>query len=133
MYEYQHSCPLLQVVKMLRFNGTPIPKDYEVAFQRALWAFRHCRVYCAAAGGLVHLEPLPPGGLGGQDVDVPAALPPALRGAAAAAGQQEGAAGEDPLSFLGPALSSEVATGIAKGEGGRGLGGPGCRGGGVEV
>ena len=101
---------------MLRFNGTPIPKEYEVGFQRALWAFRHCRVYCAAAGGLVHLEQLPPGGLGGQDVDVPAAVPASLRGGAAG--------GEDPLSFLGPLLSPEVATGIAKGEQ-EGLGGGG--------
>jgi hypothetical protein len=39
----------LQVVKMLRFNGTRVPQDYEVRFQLALWAFRHCRVYCPAA------------------------------------------------------------------------------------
>jgi hypothetical protein len=39
----------LQVVKMLRFNGTRVPQDYEIRFQLALWAFRHCRVYCPTA------------------------------------------------------------------------------------
>jgi exonuclease-1 len=39
----------MQVVKMLRFNGTRVPQDYEVRFQLALWAFRHCRVYCPTA------------------------------------------------------------------------------------
>jgi hypothetical protein len=39
----------VQVVKMLRFNGTRVPQDYEVRFQLALWAFRHCRVYCPTA------------------------------------------------------------------------------------
>lgn len=37
---------LLQVIKMLRFNGTKVPSDYEARFQLALWAFRHARVYC---------------------------------------------------------------------------------------
>lgn len=42
-------CPyMLQVVKMLRFNGTKVPPDYEAKFQLALWAFRHARVYCTA-------------------------------------------------------------------------------------
>jgi hypothetical protein len=39
----------VQVVKMLRFNGTRVPQDYEIRFQLALWAFRHCRVYCPTA------------------------------------------------------------------------------------
>jgi hypothetical protein len=43
-----HLHMLAQVVKMLRFNGTRVPPDYEVRFQLALWAFRHCRVYCPA-------------------------------------------------------------------------------------
>ena len=30
----------LQVCKYLRFSGMPVPKEYEVGFQRALWTFR---------------------------------------------------------------------------------------------
>jgi hypothetical protein len=36
-----------QLLKVLRFSGVAVPSGYDVAFQRALWAFRHCR--CAAA------------------------------------------------------------------------------------
>ena len=32
-----------QLVKVLRFSGVPVPAGYENAFQRAMWAFRHCR------------------------------------------------------------------------------------------
>lgn len=38
----------MQVVKMLRFNGTKVPPEYESRFQLVLWAFRHARVYCPA-------------------------------------------------------------------------------------
>lgn len=41
-------CVVMQVVKMLRFNGTKVPPDYEIRFQLALWAFRHARVYCTS-------------------------------------------------------------------------------------
>ncbi len=54
----------VQVVKSLRFSGVSVPRGYEAAFQRALWTFRHQRVYCADARALVTLAPLPAGGLG---------------------------------------------------------------------
>ena len=52
-----------QVCKSLRFSGVTVPRGYEAAFQRALWTFRHQRVYCARARALVPLRPLPAGGL----------------------------------------------------------------------
>lgn len=53
---------------------------------------------------LVHLAPLPGGGIGAADVDVPAALQLLEE-------QQQ----LQRLDFLGPLLSSEVARGIAEG------------------
>lgn len=123
-----------QVVKSLRFGGVPVPRDYEARFQRVLWLFRHQRVFCPAAQACVHVRPLPPGGLGAADVDVPAALPRAHAPGAAPAGSSYGAgegggagggAGgeqEDPLWFLGPLLPPDVSAGIARG-GARGRGG----------
>lgn len=69
------SLPHAQVCKSLRFNGTQVPRGYEERVQRALWVFRHQRVFCPHAKQVVHLRPLPPGGLGAADVDVPSALP----------------------------------------------------------
>lgn len=65
----------VRAVRFMRFQGASVPKDYEASFQRALWAFRHQRVYCAERGCLVHLNDLPPGGIAGGDVEVVAALP----------------------------------------------------------
>jgi hypothetical protein len=53
---------------------------------------------------MVHLTPLPAGGIGAADVDVPAAIPST---------EEERAA----LDFLGPLLPDDVAGGIASGEG----------------
>ncbi len=49
--------------KSLRSSGVTVPAGYEAAFQRALWTYRHQRVYCADARTLVPLRPLPAGGL----------------------------------------------------------------------
>ena len=38
-------------------------REYEAGFQRALWTFRHQRVYCPRRRRLVHLRDLPPGAL----------------------------------------------------------------------
>lgn len=62
-----------------------------------------CRVFCPAARTMVHLTPLPAGGIGAADVDVPAAIP---------ATDDERAA----LEFLGPQLADDVARGIAAGD-----------------
>ena len=88
-----------QACKNLRFSGVAIPREYEERLQRTLWVFRHQRVFCPRAGTVVHLRPLPPGGLGARDVDVMSAVPH----------------GEDPLDFLGPMMEDGVARGIAAG------------------
>lgn len=54
---------MLQVCKSLRFSGVSVPRDYEQGFQRALWTFQHQRVWCPDRRQLVHLRPLPQGGL----------------------------------------------------------------------
>eukprot|EP00877_Chromochloris_zofingiensis_P012930 jgi/Chrzof1/7891/Cz02g40060.t1 len=87
---------------MLRFSGTSVPPDYEHRFQHALWAFRHNRVYCAQSHTLVHLSPLPAGGIGAADVDVVSAIPTNLEDLRA-------------LPFLGPLMDDAIAQGIAKG------------------
>jgi hypothetical protein len=53
---------------------------------------------------LVYLAPLPGGGIGGGDVDVPAALQ-----------QLEQQEQQQRLDFLGPELAADVARGIAEG------------------
>lgn len=42
MLPHTRAAPL-QLLKVLRFSGVPVPAGYEAAFQRAVWAFRHCR------------------------------------------------------------------------------------------
>lgn len=56
-----------QVCKSLRFSGVSVPRDYEQGFQRALWTFQHQRVWCPHRKQLVHLRPLPAGGLAAGD------------------------------------------------------------------
>ena len=88
-----------QVCKCLRFSGVGVPREYETGFQRALWTFRHQRVFCPAERKLVHLRPLPPGGLA-DGVLVLAALP---------------SKGEADLPFLGPVLPNAMTEAIAIG------------------
>ncbi|KAK9918966.1 hypothetical protein WJX75_008347 [Coccomyxa subellipsoidea] len=90
----------IRVCKSLRFSGVKVPREYESEFQRALWTFRHQRVYCPTAHAMVHLRPLPPGGLA-DGVLVLAALP-----------SKE----EADLPFLGPMLPDAVAEAIAVGD-----------------
>ncbi|GFR51468.1 hypothetical protein Agub_g13877 [Astrephomene gubernaculifera] len=93
----------VKAVRFLRFNGTSLPPGYEVRFQRTIWLFRHQRVFCPHDRVMTHLRPLPPGGLGGADVQVLAALPP------------EGPELQE-LPFLGPPMEQGVAAGIAAGD-----------------
>lgn len=85
---------------MLRYNGTSVPRDYEAHVQLAIWTFRHQRVFDPALRRLVHLTPLPEGGLATDVAQLPAGtqLDP------------------DSLDFLGPALRDDVAAGIAAGD-----------------
>lgn len=55
--------------------------------QCALWVFRHQRVFCPRTRTCTHLRPLPPGGLGAADVDVPSAVPQKK-------GEEEGVSGK---------------------------------------
>ncbi len=36
-------CVPLQACRALRFSGTAVPREYELRFQLAVWAFRHQR------------------------------------------------------------------------------------------
>lgn len=75
-----------------------LPPGYEACFQRAIWTFRHQRVYCPQQRRVVHLTDIPEGGLA-DGVEVPEALP----------------AQDDCLAFLGAPLPDDVARGIADG------------------
>ncbi|MEW5306929.1 MAG: hypothetical protein WDW36_009359 [Sanguina aurantia] len=92
-----------QVVRTLRFGGkTAVPRDYEASFQRVVWLFRHQRVFCRRAQGMVHLQPLPPAGLASQDVEVPGAVP-------------DSGTEASELPFLGPHMPDHIAAGISTG------------------
>ena len=66
--------------------------------QRAVWTFRHQRVFCPRQRRVVHLRPLPQAGLLASAA-VPAALAP----------------GDDVLEFLGAPLPDAVASQVAEG------------------
>lgn len=87
----------LQVSKSLRFSCS-VPRTYEEDVQRAVWTFRHQRVFCPSQRGLVHLRPLPEGGLAATAA-VPSAVSPE----------------DEALDFLGPPLPDIVACQVAAG------------------
>jgi exonuclease-1 len=89
----------LKVVRALRFDGVKIPEGYERRVQRALWTFKHQRVYCPRRRAAVHLHEV----VGGE-LAAGARVP-------AAAQLEEG----EP-DFLGPPLPHDVAEAIAVGE-----------------
>jgi exonuclease-1 len=96
-----------RAVRALRFDGTAVPPGYESAVQRALWIFRHQRVYCPQRRQTVPLAE-PPGGTLVAQAAVPAAAE--LR--------------DGELDFLGPELPPDVAQAIAEGEAGNGTAAP---------
>lgn len=52
--------PTVQACRSLRFGGTAVPCGYEEAFQRALWTFKHQRVFCPVRQDLNrHYPPRP--------------------------------------------------------------------------
>ncbi|EFN54756.1 hypothetical protein CHLNCDRAFT_24009 [Chlorella variabilis] len=53
----------LKVVRSLRFDGTKIPEGYEQRVQRALWTFKHQRVYCPRRHAVVPLHEIADGDL----------------------------------------------------------------------
>ncbi len=65
-HELMSECSTWQAaVAALRRRGGvgPVPEGYEQRFQRALWYFKHAVVYSPGQRKLVHLTPLPEGGL----------------------------------------------------------------------
>lgn len=87
-----------QVSKSLRFVCA-VPRTYEEDVQRAVWTFRHQRVFCPRQQRVVHLRPLPEAGLL-AGAAVPSALAP----------------GDDVLEFLGAPLPDTVACQVAAGD-----------------
>ncbi|KAL0030113.1 hypothetical protein WJX79_008504 [Trebouxia sp. C0005] len=88
-----------KVCKSLRFSGVSVPRDYEQGFQRALWTFQHQRVWCPQRKQLVHLRPLPNGGLAAVDAVVGALV-----------------VGDIDHDFLGPVQPDAVMQKVAEGE-----------------
>ncbi|KAK9820784.1 hypothetical protein WJX74_002931 [Apatococcus lobatus] len=96
-----------KVCRSLRYSGTSVPPGYEAACQRAVWTFRHQRVWSAQQGRMVHLTPLPEAGLQAT-----------MASAGAASGSQEGSQPlvDEALDFLGPLLADDTARSIAVGD-----------------
>lgn len=88
----------VRALRALRFDGMHVPQEYESRFQRALWTFRHQRVYCPLKEQLVHLKE-PHGG----DITVDAAIPSAAL------------LGDGEEDFLGPVIEDHIVKGIAEG------------------
>lgn len=75
-----------------------MPQGYEAAFQRAIWTFQHQRVFDSMTKQIVHLRPLPEGGL------------------CPTPGIADGLQADDQsLDFLGPPLTDAIASEIAAG------------------
>lgn len=87
----------VKAVQTLRWAGTAVPPEYLERFQRALWVFRHQRVYCAQSRRVRPLQELPAGGLA-AGAAVPSAAP-----------------GDGDLDFLGPHLDDDLGCKIAHG------------------
>ena len=88
-----------RAVKALKFDGVAVPVDYDRRVQRAIWTFRHQRVFCPRRRQVVNLtEPT------GGDLTVDALVP-------AAAQLHDGE--ED---FLGGDLPEHLAVAIAEGQ-----------------
>ena len=49
------NCTFFQVTKHLRYNCVAVPADYEKLFKKALFTFRHQRVYDPNKEDIVHL------------------------------------------------------------------------------
>jgi exonuclease-1 len=88
----------MRALRALRFDGTQAPPGYEIKFQRALWTFKHQRVYCPRRREIVFLTE-PRGGSLAAQASVPAAA--------------ELVDGE--VDFLGPHLPVHIGQGIAEG------------------
>ncbi|RMZ55917.1 hypothetical protein APUTEX25_004341, partial [Auxenochlorella protothecoides] len=88
----------IKAVQALKWDGTAVPPQYLVRFQRALWSFRHQRVYCRTQQATIPMTPLPEGGLAASTL-----IPEAA----------ETVEGEP--DFLGPWVEDCIARGVAEG------------------
>ena len=86
-----------------------MPRTYEAAFLRAVYTFKHQRVYDPQSRTMVHLRPLPPRGLDPSVLTVPEGSEQPVEGAAQA------------LDFLGPLLPQQQCFQLATGVLGVGL------------
>ncbi|XP_049936342.1 exonuclease 1 isoform X2 [Nymphaea colorata] len=48
-----------KIIKHLRYNGMSVPPSYEEDFKKAIWTFRHQRVYDPSTEDIVHLSEPP--------------------------------------------------------------------------
>ena len=63
-------------VRHLRFEGAPVPRDYERTLQDAVWTFAHQFVFDSNLRACVHRTPLAPGGLPEERVEALLGAPP---------------------------------------------------------
>ena len=64
------------VVRHMRFEGAPVPRDYERTLQDAIWTFAHQFVFDSELRRCVHRTPLTPGGLPPERVHELLGVPP---------------------------------------------------------
>ena len=108
---FLHELSDLQVCRALRLAGTAVPRTYEADFQRAVYTFRHQRVYNPESRAMEHLRPLPPRGLDPAVLAAPDRAVPPAEGTV-----QPAESSGQALDFLGPLLPQhlccQVATGV---------------------
>ena len=63
-------------VRHMRFEGAPVPRDYERTLQDAIWTFAHQFVFDSELRRCVHRTPLAPGGLPPERVHEVLGVPP---------------------------------------------------------
>lgn len=90
---------IMKALRAMKFDGVPVPAGYEGKMQRALWTFRHQRVFCPMKKQIVHLREIPEDG---------------LESTAYVKGASLLEAGEP--DFLGKEIPRAIAQGIARGD-----------------
>ena len=90
---------IMKALRAMKFDGVPVPAGYEGKIQRALWTFRHQRVFCPMKKEIVHLREIPEDG---------------LESTAYVKGASLLEAGEP--DFLGKEIPRAIAQGIARGD-----------------
>ncbi|CAG9462848.1 unnamed protein product [Pedinophyceae sp. YPF-701] len=96
----------VKACKHLRFNGIALPRGYEASFQRAIWTFRHQRIYCPKRQRIAHVTDIPEGGMVPDPELSTVSIP------------DDAAALLDPsdTSFLGPEIPEEHVQALVRGD-----------------